>query len=414
MGYPATLHEVYRDSMKILYYDCSAGISGDMNLAAMIGLGVDLEFLQDELALLGLGDAYSLELSVDKRKGVQGYRVEVKTAEGAHHAHHQETESHHHGRSFADIRELIQGCSLREEIKNTSLAIFFKLAQAEASIHGGLIDEVRFHEVGAVDSIIDIVGAAICYHALGVDEVWAGPVELGGGCVTCEHGRFAVPAPATENLLAGIPTCRGGVQHEATTPTGAAILATLVDTFTDQPRMTVRNTAYGIGHRDTDLPNVLRASLADVAEDASSRSQAECLLECNIDDMTAEMLGVVMDTLMEHGAKDVHFTPIIMKKNRPATMLSLLCSQAEEDRFAELLFRHTTTNGIKKSQIRKTTLETTYSQVETPLGIVSIKHALLKGKIVHSKPELEDCRELAIHNKVPLMDVYRMLGQYLK
>lgn len=399
--------------MKILYYDCSAGISGDMNLAAMIGLGVDPQFLQEELAQLGLDDEYSLEIFVDQRKGIQGYRVEVQAFENSHRAHDHQSENHR-SRSYADIQELISGSGLHEEIKKTSLAIFHKLAQSEAKIHGSPIDEVHFHEVGAVDSIIDIVGAVICYHVLGVDTVWAGTVEVGAGFVTCEHGRFAVPAPATEDLLTGIPTSRGGVKHEATTPTGAAILTTLVGTYTDQPRMTVRRTAYGLGHRDTDLPNVLRVSLADAEEEAASRSQTACLLECNIDDMTAEMLGVVMDVLMEQGAMDVHFTPIIMKKNRPATMLSLLCDQAEEARFMELLFRQTTTNGIKKSQILKTALETTFTQVETPLGIVSIKHALLNGKIVHSKPELEDCRELAIHNKVPLMDVYTMLGKYLK
>ena len=286
------------------------------------------------------------------------------------------------------------------------------MAEAEGKVHGKPADEVHFHEVGAVDSIVDIVGAAICYHALGVDAVWASPVELGGGFVRCAHGLMPVPAPATAEILAGVPTTRGAVRQEATTPTGAAILAVLVDRFVDGPGLVVDKTAYGIGHRQSEIPNVLRAQLARPAgEVLSGEIQAARLLQCNIDDMTGEMLGVALDVLMAQGAMDVHFTPIVMKKNRPATCLSLLCATADEARFKDLLFRHTTTLGIKSFPLEKTVLETRFSTLETPLGPVSMKHAVQNGRTLRSKPELEDCRALAAFHGIPVSEVYAVIGK---
>ena len=432
--------------MKILFYDCFAGISGDMNLAAMIGLGVDPAHLRAELGKLGLDHEFELAVTPGSRHGICGVRVDVtlKNGEAEHdhghgHAHEHEHEHGHasqhdaspgghghengqgksrHGhrphRNLADIESIIQGSSLAEAVKRTSLAMFRKVAEAEARVHGKALDEVHFHEVGATDSIVDMVGAAICFHSLGVDEVWSSPVELGGGFVRCAHGLIPVPAPATVEILAGIPTTRGAVKHESTTPTGAAILATLVDQFTETPALIMEKSAYGIGHRDMDIPNVLRVHLARQASSSQPGGvRSARLLQCNIDDMTAEMLGVAMDVLMESGAMDVHFTPILMKKNRPATCVSLLCAVEDEELFKDLLFRHTTTLGVKSFPLDKTALETSFERLDTPLGAVTMKNALMEGKVIRSKPELEDCREMARRHDMPLTEVYALVGRLM-
>lgn len=430
--------------MNILYYDCFSGISGDMNLAAMIGLGVPPDHLRAELSKLGLDQEFELRIDTDSRHGIRGMRVDVvlknQTVEHDHghavsvhehahghqhgnhasphehgHAHSEAHQGHHHPhgphRNLADIEAIIQGSGLDPAVKKTSLNIFRKVALAEARVHGKALDEVHFHEVGATDSIVDIVGAAICFHHLGVDAVWASPVELGGGFVRCAHGCIPVPAPATVEILHGIPTTRGATKQETTTPTGAAILAALVDMFTDAPALVTDKTAYGIGHRDMDIPNILRVHLARPVPAADAVRQAR-LLQCNIDDMTAEMLGAAMDLLLENGAMDVHFTPILMKKNRPATCVSLLCAASDEGCFTELLFRHTTTLGVKSFPLDKTVLERSFERLETPLGTVTMKNALLDGKVIRSKPELEDCREIARRHDIPLADVYACIDRH--
>jgi len=396
--------------MKILYYDCFSGISGDMNLSAMIALGVDPKFLVGELAKLGLDDEFSLTIATDARKGIHGTRVDVVLKDNGHvHEHHH---THHAHRNLRDIEEIINGSALGDEVKATSLAIFRRVAEAEAKIHNRQLYNVHFHEVGATDSIVDIVGAAICFHALEIDEVWCSPVELGGGFVQCAHGLLPIPAPATLEILAGIPTTRGAVQKETTTPTGAAILAELVARFEPAPEMTPLQTAYGIGHRDNEIPNVLRVTLATTQESQSRlKTIPACLLECNIDDMTGEMLGDAMDRLMEAGSMDVHFTSIVMKKNRPAVTLSVLCGTDEEDKFKRLIFRHTTTLGIKTIPLKKTVLDISFTQLETPLGPVTMKNAILDGQVIRAKPELEDCRRLATQHNIPLSEVYLQIGR---
>ncbi|WP_027723046.1 nickel pincer cofactor biosynthesis protein LarC [Maridesulfovibrio zosterae] len=398
--------------MNILYYDCFSGISGDMNLAAMIELGVTPEYLRSELSKLNLDHEFSVKVSADSRKGIHGTRVDVELK----HHHHNSGHHHHHvHRNLKDIENIIKASSLNENVKKTSLAIFKHVAEAEAKIHGAGLYDVHFHEVGATDSIVDIVGAAICFHQLQIDEVWCSSIELGGGFVKCAHGIMPVPAPATSDILKGCPTTRGAVQKETTTPTGAAILASLVDKFSDSPKMIVERTGYAIGHRDTEIPNVLRVHLAKVAEESGTLKTIPArLLQCNIDDMTAEMLGAVMDQLMESGAMDVHFTPAMMKKNRPATTLSILCSEIDEDKFKKLIFMHTTTLGIKSIPIEKTVLDISFEKLKTPLGEVTMKNAILDGKIIRSKPELEDCRKLASLHNMPLGEVYLQIGRVRK
>jgi uncharacterized protein (TIGR00299 family) protein len=302
-------------------------------------------------------------------------------------------------------------------------------------VHGKPLEEVHFHEVGATDSIVDIVGAAICYVALGVDAVWASPLELGSGFVRCAHGMMPVPAPATAEILHGLPTSRGGVEHEATTPTGAAIVATLASTITAAPVMTTLKTGYGIGHRQSQRPNVerpnmLRVELAEVEESlagagSSAAIQAAavptgashaaicgaCLLQCNIDDMSGELLAETMDMLIEQGAGDVYFTPVVMKKSRPGVVISVVCGESERARFTELLFRHTTTLGVKVFLHEKAMLEQSFASVTTPLGTVRLKQALLHGKVLRSKPEFEDCKALARRHGIPLAEVYAAISK---
>ena len=458
--------------MKILYYDCFAGISGDMNLAAMIDLGVSPDYLKAELAKLGLEGEFCLDCQPRKRSGIQGMQVHVRLAgeQGAdqgearhdaepqhdhhghahdqhhehehtqrhdnHHEHHREHQHGHHGhkhgcdghlphRNLADIEAIIMQSGLSAPVKQTSLRIFTRIAMAEAKVHGKPLEEVHFHEVGATDSIVDIVGAAICYHALGVDAVWASPLELGSGFVRCAHGMMPVPAPATAEILHGLPTSRGGVEHEATTPTGAAIVATLATAITAAPVMTTLKTGYGIGHRQSQRPNVerpnmLRVELAEVEADlpAAEAHAPEnavagraCLLQCNIDDMSGELLAEAMDALIEQGAGDVYFTPVVMKKSRPGVVISVVCGEAERARFTELLFRHTTTLGVKVFLHEKAMLEQSFADVATPLGSVRLKQALLHGKVLRSKPEFEDCKALARRHGIPLAEVYAAISK---
>jgi hypothetical protein len=397
------------ETMNILYYDCFAGLSGDMNLAAMLDLGVDQDQLRAGLSRLGLDHEFELRVSRDARHGIHGTRVDVVARQVAEHRHDHDDHAHGPSRNLADITAIIRGSGLDQAVQDTSLAIFQRLAKAEARVHGTSVDQVHFHEVGATDAIVDIVGAAICRHLLHVDAVWSSPVELGGGFTRCAHGLLPVPAPATVEILHGVPTTRGAVPHETTTPTGAAILATMTDRFTASPALIVDKTGHGVGHRDGDIPNVLRVHLARIQDEAWA-SQDACLLQCNIDDMTAETLGAVMEELMAAGAMDVDFTPIQMKKNRPATRLSLLCARQDEPRFADLVFRQTTTLGLKSIPVRKMVLDIAFEQVETPLGPVTFKHALREGVVVRSKPELEDCRRLAARHGIPLLEVYARIG----
>lgn len=271
------MHTSCRGFMKILYYDCFAGISGDMNLAALIDLGVSPDYLKAELAKLAIDDEFALQCQPEKCNGIQGMQVHVRLSGHQHgHSHgHEHPHGHEHNpaqgshlphRNLADITAIITQSTLADPVKQTSLNIFRRIAEAEAKVHGKALEDVHFHEVGATDSIVDIVGAAICFHALDVDAVWSSPLELGGGFVRCAHGMMPVPAPATVEILHGIPTTRGGVEHEATTPTGAAIIAALAHAFKAAPAMTTLSTGYGIGHRQTERPNMLRVHLAEVDE----------------------------------------------------------------------------------------------------------------------------------------------------
>lgn len=391
--------------MRVLYYSCASGISGDMNLAAMLDLGVEENHLRDELAKLNIAHEFELKITPSSKNGIHGTRVDVILKEHKHHHSHNDHHAHHHGRNLNDITTIIESSSLSDTVKKSSLAIFKRIAMAEAHVHKCPINEIHFHEVGATDAIVDIVGAAICREAIEIDQVICSSIELGGGVVNCAHGLIPVPAPATVEILQDIPTRSGAVQYETTTPTGAAILAEFVDIYTDTPYLTINKTAYGIGHRDMDIPNVLRVQLGTA--NPLPKPIDAIRLECTVDDMTAEALGYAMERLISAGANDVNFIPTTMKKSRPATIVSVLCAPEKEEYIKEIIFKETTTLGIKSIAVAKTMLQRKEIICETKFGSITIKQAYLDGKLIRSKPEYEECAAIARKESLPLKDIYK-------
>jgi pyridinium-3,5-bisthiocarboxylic acid mononucleotide nickel chelatase len=390
--------------MKVLYYDCFAGISGDMNLGALIDLGVDQKYLLQELKKIDIGQ-YEIKIKRSQRKSITGISFEVIIGSSKTKSKLKANAD----RSFPEIIRLIENSDLAEPVKITSIKIFNIIARAEAKIHGQKINDVHFHEIGAIDSLVDIVGAAICLDYLQVDKIISYPVQVGGGFVKCSHGILPVPAPATAEILTGIPVKSGAVLQETTTPTGAAILAATASEFTENINFTASKIGYGVGHRDTDVPNVLRVFLGEIAEDllADGVEQQEAyLVECNIDDMNPEMYEAVMDDLMTKGAQDVFLTPIIMKKSRPAVKLSVICSAAELRVMCDILWLQTTTFGLRISKVTKKMLSRDITKRKTKYGKVSMKNGYLHGKRIKSKPEYEDCRKLAKEKGVTVKEIY--------
>ncbi len=386
---------------KILYYDCFAGISGDMNLGALVDLGVDAKFLEKELENLNIA-GFHLDLEPGMRKGISGTKVTVIIE-------NPDNEKHRHLRH---IEELINSSSLSEKIKRKSLAIFDKVAVAEAKVHNISKEKVHFHEVGALDSIADIVGAAICQEALQVDEIHSSPVQLGGGFVKCAHGMMPVPAPATAEIIKDMPVKAGLVDYEATTPTGAAILSATVDHFSASMDLKVLETGYGIGQKDGDIPNVLRVYLAETQnEDQKDREDVKTeeavMLECNIDDMKGEWFTHVQALLFDAGAADVILIPILMKKSRPAQMLSVLCSGEKAAHLKEIILTETSTIGLREYPVSKHVLRREIKTVQTRFGDVEVKCSYYEGRVVNEKPEFEQCRQLALKHKVSLEEIQK-------
>jgi len=380
--------------MRVLYYDCFSGISGDMNLGALIDLGVDKQYLINQLSMLNLNE-YELLVYRDNKMGIEGNRVEVVL---------KQEESHHH-RNLKDIENIINSSLLNEEIKSLSLKMFNKVAQAEGKVHGKSIYEIHFHEVGAVDSIVDIVGAAICLFYLKVDKILCSTVEVGSGFVKCAHGVLPVPAPATAEILTGIPIKSFNVPFEATTPTGAAILSANVNSFTDKKEFTISRIGYGVGKKDGNIPNILRVYLGE--ENAKELVLAEeIILQCNIDDMNTENYDYIMERLFNSGAKDVYLTPIIMKKGRPGIMLSVLCQREKEEELKEIIFRESSSIGLRKYGVQKEMLHRENSKLVTALGEIGVKTVFYKGEQLRHKFEYDDCKKLAKENKVPIIKVY--------
>ncbi|MDR3094309.1 MAG: nickel pincer cofactor biosynthesis protein LarC [Bacteroidales bacterium] len=403
--------------MKILFYDCFAGISGDMNLAALINIGVPTDYLTKELQKLNVS-GYEIQFSEAQRRGITGTQVNVLLE---HEHHHHETAEHadlhhHEHRNLHDIEHIINHSQLSDKVKGMSKDIFRLVAQAEAKIHGKPLDEVHFHEVGAVDSIVDIVGAAICIDYLKPDRIIASPVEMGGGFVHCAHGVFPVPAPATLEIMQNKPMKFGAVPFEAATPTGVAILAALADEFTETAAFTVTKTGYGIGHRDTgDIPNVLRVCLGTTGDRKMSVTTVEAvILECNIDDMNPEHYPFVMQKLFAAGADDVFLQNIIMKKSRPAVLLSVLCSPDKTPEMENILFTETTTLGLRSHSVQKKMLDRNIETLDTPWGTVRVKKAFMNGKELKCKAEYDDCEAIARANGIELEHVCQFIQNRIK
>lgn len=382
--------------MRILYYDCFSGISGDMNLAAMIDLGVDSGYLISELKKLGLG-GWDLLVEKDQRHGIFGTKLTVKQD--------KEDKTHRH---LSDISEIVNKSDLSDEVKKTSMLMFEKIAVAEAKVHNTTVDKIHFHEVGALDSIIDIIGAAICFHKLKIDKVIVSKLELGGGFVKCAHGNLPVPAPATAQIVEGIPVSLGGVDFEATTPTGATILLTLGDIFGEKNNLIIQSTGYGIGHKiNESRPNILRVFLGDEAEEKSEGGLSS-LLECNIDDMNPEWFDALSSRMLEAGASDVFLTQIIMKKGRPGTKVTVLVQNENIEKVKEILFTHSTTLGLRVIPVEKLSLERQFKKVKTPFGEITMKYGFYNGRKVSAKPEYEDCKRIADKENLSIQEVFRI------
>lgn len=443
--------------MKILYYDCFCGISGDMNLAALLDLGVPKEYLLEEISKLKLDSEYEIKIEKAAKHGITGTRVDVilklhseKHMEENHHKHensiscasghehnhhdhlehnieekhcshghnhlHEENHEHphahthtskheHHHRNLKDIENIINSSELNDKVKKLSLGMFMKVAEAEAKVHGKSLYEVHFHEVGAIDSIVDMVGAAICLDYLKVDKVIASPIQVGGGFVKCAHGLMPVPAPATVEILRNIPINTGIAPFETTTPTGAAILAANVQEFTPKINFIISKTAYGIGHRDLEIPNVLRVYLGEEA--AVEKVEEQYILETNIDDMNPEFYEYVEEKLFEAGALDVYKTAIFMKKGRPGVKLSVLITEKIEQNVLEVIFEETTSIGVRKYKVEKIMLNREFSKVKTQYGDITIKKSFYKGNLVKYKPEYEECKAIAKEKNITLENIYK-------
>ncbi len=390
---------------KVLYFDCFAGISGDMTVGALIDLGADEKELLQSLDSLHL-HGYRIEIKKALKNGISGTDFNVIIEEEhSHHSHHH----HHHSRNLSVISEIINSSALDSSVKELSLKMFHEIAAAESKIHAKSIDEIHFHEVGAIDSIVDIVASAVCLNMIKPDKIISSPLNLGEGTVECAHGVFPVPAPATAEILKGIPVYSSGIKKEMTTPTGAAIIKCIAQEFSSFPAMKIDSTGYGLGKRNLEVPNVLRVVVGEM-----DYSEKKVMIETNIDDMSGEIYSYLMNKLFESGALDVFIAPVIMKKSRPAHVLSVLCESGKVDALEEIIFTETTTFGTRRYEVERSELERTISKVKTSYGEISVKKGYLNGKYLKFSPEYDECAEAAKKHGVPVREVYNAVTAQLK
>ncbi len=380
--------------MKLVYFDCFSGVSGDMTLGALVDAGCDVAQLRADLRALQVP---GWDLSAEKvwKNGMAATYVKVRTEDQTKH------------RSLNAILDILKNSPLAAPVRERASAIFTKLGEAEARVHDVPLEKIHFHEVGAVDAIVDIVGACIGFHALGIERFACSPLNVGGGTAKMAHGILPVPAPATANLLQGKPTYSNGVQKELVTPTGAAIVATLCDSFGPQPPMSVSAIGYGAGTADLEgQPNVLRIMIGEAAEKTVPGFDEEiAVIEANLDDMNPQIYGYFLEKALAAGALDVYTTPVQMKKNRPGTLLSVLCKPADTNALMSLIFAETTTFGARTYRAQRRTLPREHVSVRTSFGDVRIKISRVNGRILHVAPEYEDCRKIAEEKNVPLQRV---------
>jgi len=378
--------------MKVAYFDCFSGISGDMILGAFIDAGFDLEELKSELKKLKIS-GYKVESKSTMRNAISGTKVNVQVTE-------QTAERH-----LNDIVEIIEKSDLSDSIKERGKEIFRNLAEAEAKIHHKDIREIHFHEVGALDSIVDIIGSLICLEGLSIQAVYSSEIHVGRGFLECQHGTLPTPAPATTELLKNIPIYSKGVESELTTPTGAAILKTISKGFGDIPKMKVKKIGYGAGSRELEIPNLLRVYIGEM-NDCEYEEDNVILIETNIDDMNPEFFDYVSEMLLKKGSLDVFMTPIFMKKNRPGIMLGVLTREDKLDEILSTIFTETTTLGVRIRRLERKKLVREIVSVETRFGKIRVKMSKIGGQIKNTVPEYEDCKEIAVKLGIPLKDIY--------
>ncbi|MBE3021814.1 MULTISPECIES: nickel pincer cofactor biosynthesis protein LarC [Campylobacter] len=375
--------------MAFLYYDASCGISGDMNIAALLDLGVSFDHLKSELDKLGLNDEYELEFKSVKKRGISASKFNVLL------------KKHTHERSFKSIKELIESSNLNQNVKEISIKIFKTIAIAEAKVHGVSMNTVHFHEIGATDSIVDIVGAAICFDALNVDKIYSSRVELGGGSVKCAHGELSVPAPAVSEILTHVPVSIGKAEFELTTPTGAGILKSLA-IFRQKADINIIKTGYGAGGKDMPHANILKVMLCK--EEYEENHVANTMIEANLDDMSAEEMAFATKILLKNGALDVFLTPIIMKKSRAGVKLSVLCKNKDVLNLKELIFKHTSSIGVREYLVSKTELSRKIEKISTKYGEISVKISTFEG-MEKIKPEFDECEAAAIKFNISIQEI---------
>lgn len=385
--------------MKILYFDCFSGISGDMTLGSLLDLGVSSEYLKNELDKLNL-HGYEIKVSKKLKNGIMATDVDIII------------EEQHNHRTFNDIKEIILSSELSDTDKELSIKIFQTLAEVEGKIHGKSIDKVHFHEVSAVDSIIDIVGAAICFNKLGIDKVVCSSLNIGMGTIICEHG--IIPAPATLELIkqGGIPVYTTDVNKEIVTPIGVAIVSVLADEFGAIPKGVINEIGYGAGKKNMEMTNVLRTMIIEDDNSFKKNSNDEVfVVEANIDDMNGEIAGYAMEKLLNEGALDVFYTAIQMKKNRPGVKLTVICNIDKVEKVKDIILSETTTIGIRYYKVRRECMNREFKEINTPYGKLTIKISSMNN-IKKVMPEYEVCKELAIKNNVPIREIYNCIDKY--
>jgi len=380
--------------MKIAYFDCIAGASGDMILGALLDAGLPETILQEQLAALHL-DGFELRQRRVTKNGFSAIKVDVDVADDVPARH------------LPDIEAIVQASDLPETIKARAIAIFRRLGEVEAGIHGTSLEQVHLHELGGLDTIVDVVGTLVGLDALGIEQVWASPLPMGRGFVRGAHGQIPLPAPATLALLQGVPLVGSELEVEFVTPTGAVLLTSLAQGFGPLPAMTLTGLGYGAGGRDLPIPNLLRLLLGEQPGPDQAITETLTMLETNIDDLNPEIYDYVMGRLFEAGALDVFLSPIQMKKNRPATLLRVLCRPSQVDTLTAILFAETSTLGVRQQFVQRQCLARSSHTVETPYGLVRVKVAHWGDDQTKAAPEYEDCRRLAEATGAALREVYR-------
>ena len=385
--------------MKILraaYFDCYSGISGDMILGALVDLGVNPANIRKALKTIDL-KGYKLRTSQVQRGLIAGTKVHVKVEKTGH--------SHHKARKYSDIKKLLADSDLSSKVKKNVLEIFRRIAVVEAAIHKTTMEKIHFHEVGAVDSIVDIVGGVVAIESLKLDKIYSSPLNVGEGFVECAHGCLPVPAPATLKLLKGVPIFSNGVKKELTTPTGAAMISFYADKFGSLPSMKIIDDGYGAGdHIIPEMPNMLRVILGEVEGEPDEEL---VMIETNIDDMNPEFYEGTMESLFKAGALDVFLTPVIMKKSRPANKISVLCNKQNKQVFIEILLRETSTFGVRFYDVGRLALEREIKTVKTPWGPVPVKIGSMNNEIIQVSPEYDGCKKISLKKNIPLKIVFQ-------